>query len=715
LAATLHGDRPVQPYTTAWLWPRGRVPAGAQGLVRWTALAEPVARALRERVLPNLPETLDLDGTLWRVAGWSIGSAVRSPAPAAGCQGPPHWGLPTADWAAGWSVSAAPHAPAPAAGCQGPGAGARSAGPAPGPLGTQPPEGQGVRSLTVEQLMRFESIRLFAERARAVDPDFAVTDENALAVAEICRRLDGLPLALELAAAQVELFSPQETLARLDRRLPLLTGGAPDLPARQQSLQATITWSYDLLHAREQRLFWRLAVFHGGFALEAVEAVCNADGALGRDVLDEMESLVGKSLLRHEEMAGGEPWFSMLDTIREYALEQLEVSGEADALRRQHGAYYLALADRVEPELAGPEQAGRLDRLEADHDDLRAALRWLADRGEAERALRLGGALWWFWWVRGYLTEGRQRLAEMLALPGAAGRTAARAKALHGAGVLAHRQADYAAARALLEESLAIRRELGDQEDVAWSLTYLGNVARYQSELVTARALLEESLTMWRMLGNPRGTARSLGHFAIVAHDQGDHVTAAARLEESLTIWRQVGDRQSVAQTLINLGEVARWQGDYERAAALYEEGLALHRQLSNKGSIALALQNLGHAALYQGQISRAAALFRESLALFLELGNRRHVVLCLAGLAGVAAGEGQPERAARLLGAAAAELEALGAPLEPIDRADYERHQAAARAALGTGAWAAARAEGRAMGLHRAIAHALEEVTDHG
>ncbi|OGG56550.1 MAG: hypothetical protein A3F84_22560, partial [Candidatus Handelsmanbacteria bacterium RIFCSPLOWO2_12_FULL_64_10] len=448
-------------------------------------------------------------------------------------------------------------------------------------------------------LFQYEAVRLFIERALAVRPDFAVTNENAPAVAEICHRLDGLPLAIELAAARIRLLPPQAMLARLGRRLPLLTGGARDLPARQQTLRNAIAWSYDLLDAGEHTLFRRLAVFVGGFTLEAAEAVCRelSVGAVREpplqvidvDGLDGLESLVSKSLLRQEEVAG-EPRFIMLETIQEYALERLTESGEAEAMRRQHAEYFLALAEGAETELRGPQQALWLNRLEEEHDNLRAALRWSIERGEAEQGLRLGGALWRFWEVHGYLTEGRERLAGLLTLTGTSGRTAARAKALNGAGVLASRQGDYAAARALHEESLAIRRTLDDKQGIAWSLNNLGLVAADQGDYAAARALHEESLAIRRTLDDRQGIAASLNNLGLVVANQGDHARARALYEESLGILGALGNRQGIANLLNNLGNVAYGQGDCAAARALYEESLAIRRALGDRWGISNSL-----------------------------------------------------------------------------------------------------------------------------
>jgi predicted ATPase len=519
----------------------------------------------------------------------------------------------------------------------------------------------------VETLSQYAAVALFIQRVLAVRPDFAVTNENAPAVAEICHRLDGLPLAIELAAARVRLLPPQAMLAHLDRRLPLLTGGARDLPARQQTLRRAIDWSYDLLAEAEQALFRRLAAFVGGCTLEAVEAVCNGAGDLQVDALEGVASLVDKSLLQQEAQPDGGPRFRMLETIREYGLERLEASGEAEGTRGRHAAFFRALAEQAEPELLGPQQAAWLARLEPEYDNLRAALAWSAERGEAETGLCLGGALWRFWAVRGHLGEGRERLAGLLAL--APMRTAARAKALNAVGYLALWQGDYAAAQALHEEGLAIGRELGDRQGIAWSLNNLGLVARLRGDYATARTLCAEALVTYRALGDRTREAFVLNHLGRVAYYQGDHAQARALHEQSLARRREMGDLWGVAHSLSDLADVALAQGDHTAARGLLEEGLAL----------------------------------------FQELGDRQTSVHCLEGFAALAAAQSQPERAVRLLGAVTAERELIGGPGSPGRRTSLGRLLDTARQSVGAEAYAAAWSDGRAMPLEQAIAYALE------
>jgi len=513
---------------------------------------------------------------------------------------------------------------------------------------------------SLETLSQYAAVALFILRARSAKPDFAVTNATASALAEICHRLDGLPLAIELAAARCKLFALPALLTRLEQRLPLLTGGARDLPVRQQTLRNAIAWSYKLLSAGEQTLFRQLAVFVGGCTLEAADAVCNAENDLPTDVLDGMTALVDQSLLQHAEGADGEPRFVMLETIREYGLEQLERSGEAEVTQQRHASYYLALAKQAEPNLRGTEQQAWLARLEAEHDNLRAALAWSQTAGgSAEMGLRLGGALWWFWWVRGYWSEGRAWLSRALAsstilLESERSReewalTPAQAKALLGASWLAHAQSDYERQAALVEESLALYRTLGDQHGSADALRGLGWVALLQSNLEQAAARLEESLALYRTLGDQHGSADALRGLGWVAEYQGDHERQAALVEESLALYRTLGDTRGSADALQGLGWVALTQNDLEQAAARFEESLALYRTLGDKRGSADALRSLGRVALHQGASERARMLAEESLALARELGDGRGVGRAITVLVWAAFTQDDDQTVARL------------------------------------------------------------------
>jgi len=583
---------------------------------------------------------------------------------------------------------------------------------------------------SLDTLAALPAVALFVQRAEAAVSDFALTAKNATAVAAICVRLDGLPLAIELAAPLVTLLPPPALLARLERRLQLLMGGARDLPERQQTLRAALAWSYDLLHAGEQALFRRLSVFAGGATLEAVEAVCHTAGDVEGDALGWLAALVDKSLLRREEGPGGEARVGMLETIREYGREQLTANRELKATGRAHAAYYLDLAEWAEPELRGSEQVVWLERLERDHNNLSAALRWALQSGERAEAseharergtlaehsamgMRLAGALWQFWWVRGHLSEGRGWLEELLRLdvhgchPSL---VSTRAKMLHGAGMLAFNQAEYRRAVALHEESLALYQGLEDRQGIAIALYSLGNVAIKQGEYARAAALYEESLALGRQLRDARGIARALTSLGNVAFEQGDNERAAALFEEGLVLCRKLRANKLIAAVLTNLGNVRRKQGDYGRASLLHEEGLALHRDLGDKYGTALSLVNLGDAALDQGDAERAIDLYEESLVLSRTIGDKQNIAYCLEGMARVANVQGRADRAVLLYGAAATLRVAIGAPLPPTDRAAYEPNVAILPTTMGETHFAAAWAAGAALSLEQAIDLALEE-----
>lgn len=499
----------------------------------------------------------------------------------------------------------------------------------------------------LQALVEYPSIALFVERAQAVSPSFELTEENAEAVSELCARLDGLPLAIELVAARSKLLPPKALLARLGNRLTLLTGGPRDLPARHQTLRDAIGWSYDLLDAGEQRLFARLGVFAGGCTLAAVEAVCNATGDAEIDPLCGVESLLDKSLLR-EESARGESRFTMLETIRDYALERLAAGGEAEAERRLHAEYYLALAETAEPFLTGGEQQEWLDRLEVEHGNLRAALEWsrTAEEG-AEIGLSLAGALFWFWRIRTHLSEGRGAVEAALARGGE--QTLARAKALYCAAGLAWAQGDQGAARAFVEESLQIRRELGDRRGVAYSLNALGQVAAGQGD-PSAAEILRESLQILREVDDPSGTALSLISLADALSNAGDDEAARPLYEEGLALFRALGDERGLAYSLSRLGQAAYAQGEYARAVELIEESLGLERRHGDRWATAYVLNTLGEATQELGNLDRAAAHFEESLQISRELGDKSGMATSLGRLGRLDLLRGDPERAATLL-----------------------------------------------------------------
>jgi len=599
----------------------------------------------------------------------------------------------------------------------------------------------------VERLSQYDAVCLFLERTLAVKPDFRVTNATAPAVAEICHRLDGLPLAIELAAARMKLFPPDALLKRLERRLPFLTGGARDLPARQQTLRATIDWSYHLLAASEQVLFRRLAVFAGGRTLPAVEAVCNADGDLGLDVLDGIQSLLDKSLLYRGEGADNEPRFLMYETIWEYALEQLEASGEAETLRRRHAEYFLALAEDAAPQFRGARPLELLDRIKLEYGNLRAALAWALGGGDVEIGIRLSIALSEFWWTRGDLSEGRIWLEHALARSHSAASTS-RALVLFELSSFVFVQGDYTRAIALGEDALGLYRALGNQEAVARALRNLGTMVQDLGEYPRAAMILTESLDLSQEIGDGYGMAEALDRLGDIARDRGETERAVELLEASLALWQELGVIREGADTLNGLGKVAVNQADYERATQCFQDALAWFHQAGDKNGSAFVLRNLGRVCAAEGDLAqartllgesvawfrqagnewglaetlhylgavvvaqgnetRATALFREGLGLQRKLGAKRLIAESLERIAGLAA-TGQPARAARLFGAAEALREAIGAPRPPVQRADYERARAKARTQLDATTFAAEWSAGQTMTLDQAAAYALD------
>jgi predicted ATPase len=564
------------------------------------------------------------------------------------------------------------------------------------------------RSLSPVELPVYSAVALFVQRAAAVKPDFKLTEDNAAAVIEICVRLDGLPLAIELAAARVKFLPPSDLMTRLASRLSLLTGGSRDLPARQQTLRGAIDWSYDLLNESEQKLFRRLSVFIGGCTLEAVEAVCNTKSDLGFDLVDGMASMVDKSLMQQSEQAGNEPRFVMLETIREYALEKLAASAEVPSTRRAHAAYCVVLAEEGAGSVTDAESSEWLDRFEVEHDNFRAAIEWLIENEDADWGLRLGLALFRFWEMREYLAEGRDRLGKLLNLGGAAAPTKARARALFAAGVLAGEQGDYTSADNFIRESLGIARGLKDEHGVGVSLNALAVHARDRGDVATSRSLFEESLTLWKESGDQLAVARALSNLANVVKLQGDYERARALYKDCLATFRELGDRTGIAWSLNNQGDVARDQGDAESAHSLYEQSLMTFRELGDRWGIAGSLADLGNLARDQTKFSLAQSLYQQSMRMFQELDHRRGVARLLECFACLAAAQSAPERALRLAGAAAALRQAVGAPLTPGDQVKLERLLEAARQALTNEAGSTAWLEGWVLPVGKAIEETL-------
>jgi predicted ATPase/class 3 adenylate cyclase len=562
----------------------------------------------------------------------------------------------------------------------------------------------------LESLTQYEAVGLFVERSRAVKPDFKVTNESAPAVAEICVRLDGLPLAIELAAARIRMLPPQALLARLGNRLKLLTGGARDLPERQRTLRGAIEWSYDLLDEGEKTLFGRLSVFSGGRTLEAIEAVCDKEGELLVDAFEGVSSLLEKNLLKQEEGAGGEPRFVMLETVHELAREKLQESAEADEIKRAHAEFFLTLAEEALPGLKGANQLEWLERLEAEHDNMRAALSWASERKEAELALKLGGALSWFWLMRGYHSEGRRWLEAALAIDGRVS-PEVRAMALAGVGWLALQQGDFNRAEETCEEGLELleHEEREPSEAKLSLLACSGWMAWEREEHGQAKQRFEENLALSREMSDTWWIAVSLSNLAVVSHSLGDPERATELYEQSMDLFREQGDKQSLAECLNNLAMVVYSQGDLGRAGKLTEEAVALQREPGNRGGVSLGLCNLGWIALLQDDIGRAADLYRESLSLSWDSGLNPLVQSALEGFACLAGARGDAERAARLWGAAQALHEAKAIPRDIDFLAEADARISAVRSGTGEEAWQEAWRKGRAMTLEEAVSYALE------
>src|SRR6202166_600993 len=552
------------------------------------------------------------------------------------------------------------------------------------------------------------TVALFMARAVAIKPNFELTDENARAVATICTRLDGLPLAIELAAARIKLLSPSAMQSRLEGSLQLLTGGAKDLPMRQQTLRATMDWSYDLLSPAEQKLFRRLSVFVGGCTLEGVEAVCNTKQDLEIDVLDGMGSLVNNSLVRQVEQSAGEPRFALLDTVREYGLERLAASGEESGIRKAHAAYCLVLAEECAAQAADPASTEWLSLLEVEHNNCRAALDWLTRSGNAEWGLRLGAALFQFWETREHLTEGRDRLEKLLKLGGAAARSNSRARVLFAAGVLAAAAGGRRPARTLLEESLQIARELQDTRGVGIALNALAVNARDDGDMSTARSLFEESLAVWRDLNDRAMVARALSNVASVVKSQRNYALARSLHEESRVIFEELGDSTCIAWSLNYQGDVAQEQGEISVARELYEQSLKIFRKLGDKWGVAGCLMDLGNLARDEGDEKKSRLHYADSMKLFQELGQKRGMARLLDCLACSAALQSQPERALRLAGSAAAMRRGLGVAVPMAEQTRLHQTLDLARQSISPAKAAAAWMDGWTMATDKAIHEAL-------
>lgn len=565
------------------------------------------------------------------------------------------------------------------------------------------------RAPAAEQLPQYEAVRLFIERAVLSKPEFAVTSDNAAAVTQVVHRLDGIPLAIELAAARAKMMSVQQIAERLDDRFRLLTGGGRTVASRHQTLKAAIDWSYDLLTASERTMLQRMSVFSGGWTLEAAEAVCNGGEVAAGQILDVLARLVDRSLVLAQETRGGSTRYRLLESVRQYGRDRLVESGEEKSTRTRHRDWFLLLAERGERYLQGREQRVWLDLLETEHDNLRLALEWCkATEGDTEYWLRLAGALWRFWEVRGYWSEGRAWLDGALAQSEGSA-TPSRVKVLNGAGYLASFQGDYPRAVSLGEESLDLSRRLGDKRGTVSCLNILGIEACRLEKYDRAAQLGKESLVLSEEVGDWWGTMDARIVLAFVARAAGDYDRASTLLEEIVPQVRQVGDKWRLAMALNYLGLVKRDLGNYTEARAVLEETLALAKELGDKWGAAFAQSNLGIVAWYQQDYLRAGDLFATSLRLRADVGEKRGIVTSLVGLAAVAAVQGEAERAAMIFSAAETLRGMIGVPLPPFIRGSFEQLVADTRAALGEARFAEVGARGRALALQAAIAYALE------
>lgn len=558
-----------------------------------------------------------------------------------------------------------------------------------------------------------ESVQLFVNRAKAISPDFTLNSENGSWVAEICRRLDGMPLAIELAAARVRSLTVQEIAQRLDDRFNLLTGGSRTGHPRQQTLAATLEWSYALLSEKEQKVLQRLSVFAGGATMEAAEAVCTGDGVEVAEVLDLLSYLVDKSLVTTDISEQGETRYCLLETIRQNALERLSESGEVDISRNHHLDFFIQWAERAEPHLDKPEQVEWLERYEAEHDNLRAALEWCNDdQKRPEAGLQLAAACGRFWRLHSYLSEGRKRLSTALSRAGEYGQTITHARVLTFISNITYLQSDYPAMRPLAERALSIWRELGEagRFGAAITLDMLGELATEEGDYVQAPVLFGEALEIFRELNDVRGIGGIHMQLGWMAIRTGDLEQAKVHLEEFLSLTQQVGDKTFLSFAYSGLGEVAVRLGEYKRAASLLGQSLALNRERGDKWGIGTSLGSLGWVALRQRDFKRMKEMLGESLVVRMETNDKGGIAWCLEKLAEAKFEQSRFDIAVKIFGHAAALRAPLGSVIDPADQPDHNRIISDLRSALGEDAFVALWAEGEAMTLENIIEIALAE-----
>ena len=567
----------------------------------------------------------------------------------------------------------------------------------------------GEQEFPVTPLEQDSAVQLFVNRATAVRPNFAVTPENSETIREICMRLDGLPLAIELAAPRTKLLSPQAILDRLQSRLQLLTGGAIDLPERQQTLRNTIDWSHGLLNESEQKLFRRLSVFTGGCTLEAAEAVCNTGRDLGMDVFDGMASLVDKNLVQRMDPLPAEARYNMLETVREYAIEHLLSSGEEAATHRAHAAYCLVLAEEGNPELSPTERDVWLSRCDLEIDNFRSALDWLFANQELDWGLRLCMALFRFWDMREHLTEGRLRLENILRLAGARYKKQ-RAQIWIFLAALSTAQGDFANGRPFAEKSVALYQELNDRWGIAAALNALGVGARDSGDYEAAQNCFERCLEYWRALPDQVETARCLHNLANVVKIRGDYARAQMALREATDIFESVGDRSGAAWSINQRGDIEREKGNVEAARDCYRRALKAFRDAGDRWGCARSLADLGQVYCQQKEYQGAQQAYREALDIFAALGHKRGMARVLDGLACLAAAQRQAARALKLAGAAEHFRRLAGTRLPQTEQEMLDENLSSAWKSLGELEGKRTWSEGSALSIDAALQYSLQE-----
>lgn len=556
-----------------------------------------------------------------------------------------------------------------------------------------------------DNLAQSDSVRLFVARAQAASPDFVLTEENGSAVADVCSHLDGLPLAIELAAARSNVLPPVAMRDRLEPRLPMLTGGGRDIARRQQTMESTIAWSYGLLSPEEQRFFRVMSVFAGGFAWEHADKIWGAMLHSQLDTISGISSLVDKSLLQSMNGIDSEPRYVMLETIREFGMQHLALCDELNEVQRHHSEWFVALAEMMEPRLWQPDQATALSELDAERDNFRAALVWAIDHN-AELGLRLASALWLFWYIQGHLTEGRRWLEKALTVGVVASRDV-RAKALNNLGNLLYELGELPQAQSLYEHSLVLRKELDDQVGIADVLNNLGMLATARGDYARADRLLRSSLDL-REQDDPYGLAPTMNNLGDVAIAQGNFANAQLWNVQALGIGRETGNIRRIAHSLHNLGNVARGRGEYKAADTLFQESLELFSKVDDKSGSVTVLHSLGRLTSHQANITQATTYYTDALQLHQTLLDRRGMVQCLEGIALIAESKGCFEDCVRLLSAAAVMRGPMVALLLPMDRDASSALEERMRTRLGEAEFMALWTAGSAL----STSEILEEAT---